>query len=120
MRHVLMLLRYDDGAGDELRDLVAEGLQVLGRQPGFVWGCAARSPDEPDQWVLAVRWDGAGAMRRGVGSYEARVALGLLQRFAVPGSGSFEILGEQVSVGYVAGSSELDPEADRSGPGRDR
>lgn len=117
---MLMLLRYDDPGEGDLADTLAEAVQVLGRQPGFTWGCAARSPDEPQRWIVAVRWDSTGAMRRGVGAYEARVLLGSLQRFEAAGSGAYEILGEQVAGAYLTGASDRDPGEATAGPGHER
>lgn len=122
-----MFLRFSDpgsaqGVSQEgnLARLLAEAVQLLGRQPGFEWGCVARSPDEPQRWVVAVRWSGAGAMRRGLGAYEVRMLLGSLQRFEEPGSGAYEILGEQGTGEYLTGPSDRDPGERTAGPGRER
>jgi heme-degrading monooxygenase HmoA len=67
-------------------------LIVLGRQPGFVAGELGRSPDVPEQFLLTTRWRDVGSMRRGMGGFEAKVALAPVMATAVDEVSVFEVL----------------------------
>jgi hypothetical protein len=67
-------------------------LIVLGRQPGFVAGELGRSPDVPEQFLLTMRWRDVGSMRRGMGGFEAKIALAPVMATAVDEVSVFEVL----------------------------
>jgi heme-degrading monooxygenase HmoA len=73
----------------QVRDL----LHLLAGAPGFVAGELGRSPDDPGVFLLTLRWDTAGAMRRGLGSTAAKTALGpLMATVGGTGPSTFEVL----------------------------
>jgi hypothetical protein len=93
---VLVVLRYQatglpDGSTD-LADPLDAALSVLSQRPGFLRGWVGRSPDDLSQWLLAAEWVDVGSMRRGLGAFDAKVALGPLQPYASPASGAWEVL----------------------------
>jgi heme-degrading monooxygenase HmoA len=72
---------------------VREVLQLLSAAPGFVGGELGRSPDEPESFLLTLRWDTAGSLRRGLGSTAAKMALGPVMACADgPPLSTFEVL----------------------------
>lgn len=82
-------------------------LLVLSRQPGFRSGELARSPDDPSVYLLAVRWADAGSMRRGMGGFEAKVALAAVMASAEDGPSVFEVLCEVGTDSWVDAESDL-------------
>jgi heme-degrading monooxygenase HmoA len=72
---------------------VREVLQLLASAPGFVAGELGRSPDDPGAFLLTLRWDTAGSLRRGLGSTAAKMALGPLMASADgPPVSTYEVL----------------------------
>jgi len=69
-----------------------QALRVLAAQPGFRRGELGRSPDDPTAFVLMLRWADAGSQRRGMGAFEAKVALAPVMASADADSGTFEVL----------------------------
>jgi len=69
-----------------------EALLVLARQPGFVSGELGRSPDDPSSLLLTTRWANVGSMRRGMGAFDAKVALAPLMVSAADEPSAFEVL----------------------------
>jgi len=67
-------------------------LQVLARQRGFVSGELGRSPDDPSLWIITSRWQDVGSMRRGLGAYDAKVALAPVLVSAEDAPSTFEVL----------------------------
>ena len=99
-----------------LRDCAA-ALSVLADQPGFSGGECCRSPDEPLVWLLTTRWADVGSMRRGMGGYEAKVALAPVMASAADEPSVFEVLLEAGEGGLSRADSAL-AAADGAAAGR--
>jgi quinol monooxygenase YgiN len=97
--------RPSDPAG--FQESAAQALAVLAEQPGFRSGELARSPDDAAQWLLTMRWADAGSMRRGMGSYAAKVALGPLMPSAADEASVFEVLLDAGPGSVSAAASDL-------------
>ena len=95
------------------QELAAAALAALAGQPGFRSGELARSPDDASQWLFTTRWDDVGSMRRGLGSYDAKIALGPVMPSAADEASVFEVLLEAGPEGVIAAASDLadDPAA---------
>jgi hypothetical protein len=87
---VIALLRFDT-TDDGLQGQLEELLDLLAAKPGFVRGRLGRATDDQTAWVLATEWDGAGAYRRALSSYEVKVLAPLLG-MARPEASAFEVL----------------------------
>ncbi len=109
----MVLLRYRDPS---IRPLLDEALTALAASSGFVSGWVGRSPDDADLWVLGAYWRDAGAMRRGLGSYAAKLALGPLQAFSAGGDTVLEVLLQHDGASAISQASDLAPDAAESGP----
>jgi hypothetical protein len=71
---VLVLTRFRvPSAPDAFRSRLQEALAVLSEQRGFLDGNVGRNVDEPDLWVLQTRWEGVGAYRRALSSYDVKM-----------------------------------------------
>lgn len=115
---MIVLLRYTDSAGqDSCRPLLEDALAVLGACDGFESGWIGRSPDDPERWVLGITWRDVGALRHGLGSFDAKVALGALQAFSSGDDSVLEVLVAQDATGSRTGVSDRAGDADRAGPG---
>lgn len=104
---VMVLLTYRDPAIGPLLD---DALAALAATRGFAGGWVGRSPDDADLWVLAARWSDAGAMRHGLGSFAAKMALGPLQAYSAGQDTVVEVLA-RARRGHSAVPGQ------RSGPG---
>lgn len=87
-------------AGDEFLELGRALLSALCKAPGFLEGRLGRSPDEPDVWLLTTTWQDAGSMRRGFGTFDAKVAAAPVMVSADLGVSVFEVVA-QASAGEV-------------------
>ncbi len=93
---MLALIRYSvpDSQVEEFTTQARDILDLLAAQPGYVRGQLGRSVDEPDLWVLASEWEGAGYYRRALSA--ARMALYPLMTLMINESSAFEtVLGVQ-------------------------
>jgi quinol monooxygenase YgiN len=82
-------------------------LEVLAQAPGFVSGQIARSPDQPDTWLVVTSWTDVGSMRRGFGSFDAKVAAAPVMLSAVDRVSAFETLLEMSPDGILTHTSDL-------------
>jgi len=71
-----MIVVTEHRAGDEFLDPARELLEVLAGADGFLSGQVARSPDEPEVWIISTQWRDVGSMRRGFGSFDAKSCRG--------------------------------------------
>jgi quinol monooxygenase YgiN len=79
-------------AGDEFAPLARSLLEALAAAEGFMSGQLARSPDAPDVWLIVTRWRDVGSMRRGFGTFEAKVAAAAVMHCAADRLSAFEVL----------------------------
>lgn len=65
---------------------------TLGACPGYLDGRIGRNVDDTELWVLVTTWDGPGAYRRALSSYDVKLhAVPVLGR-AVDEPGAYEIV----------------------------
>ena len=92
-------------------------LTALRERPGFVRGHLGRSTDDPTLWVLSTEWEGVGAYRRALSSYDVKLhAVPVLQR-AVDEPGAFEVLEAAAGDGSSSRQSDRAADAGTAGPG---
>ena len=48
-------------------------LAAFAARPGYLRGRIGRAADDPGQWVLTTEWEGVGAYRRSLSSYDVKV-----------------------------------------------
>lgn len=93
-------------AGDEFLAPARQLLEALSSAPGFLSGSVSRSPDEPDTWLLVSSWLDVGSMRRGFGTFDAKVAAAPVMPSAVDRVSAFETLLEVTPDGVVTRASD--------------
>lgn len=104
--------------GSRFAEQARDALAALAARPGFRRGHAGRSVDDPAEWVLVSEWDGVGAYRRALGTYEVKMAATPLLAQARDEAGAFEELVTADSTGVTATArSDRAPDADIVGPG---
>lgn len=70
---VVTRFRIDPAEESSFREGIELAHRTLAAQRGYVDGTLGRNLDEPDLWVLATRWEGVGAYRRALSSYDAKL-----------------------------------------------
>jgi heme oxygenase (mycobilin-producing) len=107
--------------GDRFAELARGALAALADRPGFRRGHAGRSVDDPVEWVLVSEWDGVGAYRRALGTYEVKLAATPLLAQARDEAGAFEELVTADATGVTGtATSDRAADADTAGPGGTR
>jgi quinol monooxygenase YgiN len=94
-------------AGDDFLPTARALLEALAVTQGFEKGQIARSPDEPDTWLLVTMWRDVGSMRRGFGTFDAKVAAAPVMLSAVDRVSAFETLLEATPDSVTVHSSDL-------------
>ena len=89
---VLTRARVPTHAADAFRTAAEDLLDLLAGLPGFVRAHLGRAADDPDLWVVASEWDGVGAYRRALSSYDVKMAAPAVMAYAVPEPSAFEVL----------------------------
>ncbi len=79
-----------DGASFAARAEVA--LAAFRTRPGYRSGKAGRAIDDPTRWVLVMEWDGVGAYRRSLSSYDVKVSAVPLLAESIDEPGAYELL----------------------------
>jgi heme-degrading monooxygenase HmoA len=97
-----MIVVTEHRAGDDFLAPARELLEVLATADGFIAGQVGRSPDEPDVWIISTRWRDVGSMRRGFGSFDAKVAAAPVMLTAADRVSAYEVLVD-AAPGDVAG-----------------
>lgn len=87
-----MIVVTEHLAGEEFAPLARALLEALAAADGFVSARLCRSPDEPEVWLLVTEWRDVGSMRRGFGTFDAKVAAAPVMHSATDRVSAFETL----------------------------
>ena len=71
---VVSRFRVAEGEAAQFRDDLDRARTALAAQPGFVSGRIGRNVDDTELWVLTTEWEGPGAYRRALSSYDVKLA----------------------------------------------
>jgi heme-degrading monooxygenase HmoA len=102
-----MMVVTEHRGGDEFLGLACSLLEALGGAEGFLDGKVGRSPDDPQVWTIVTSWRDVGSMRRGFGSFDAKVAAAPVMVSAVDRVSAFEVMLESSGGGVEVRSSDL-------------
>lgn len=101
-----------EAGGERFLDRARTALVALARCPGYRRGRIGRSADEPDRWVLVTEWEGVGAYRRALSSFDVRVQAAQFLGESCDEPSAYEVLvaddGERGSDRIVGGTRESD------------
>src|SRR5690606_14927429 len=101
-----MIVVTEHRAGDDFLAPATQLLEVLAAAEGFISGQVGRSPDEPDIWIVSTRWRDVGSMRRGFGSFDAKVAAAPVMLSASDRVSAYEVLVQATPGELVDRSSD--------------
>lgn len=87
-----MIVVTEHRAGDEFLDLARVLVETLAFAEGFRSGQVGRSPDDPEVWIICTSWRDVGSMRRGFGSFDAKVAAAPVMMSAADRVSAYEVL----------------------------
>jgi quinol monooxygenase YgiN len=91
---MLVVIRFRVGIGEE-ESFLAEAdtaIASLARQPGHLAADLGRATDDPQLWVLTMRWANVGSYRRALSAYDVKTtAVPLLSR-AIDEPTAFEVI----------------------------
>ena len=71
---VVNRFRVPEPVAEAFRDDLERAREALATQSGYVVGRIGRNVDDPELWVLTTEWEGPGAYRRALSSYDVKVA----------------------------------------------
>jgi quinol monooxygenase YgiN len=71
---VVNRFRVPEKDTQEFRGQLEHARQVLAAQRGYVAGRIGRNVDDPELWLLTTEWEGPGAYRRALSTYDVKLA----------------------------------------------
>ncbi|HEX4816861.1 MAG TPA: antibiotic biosynthesis monooxygenase [Nonomuraea sp.] len=94
-----------DAAAAHFQAVAQQVLDALSARSGFVRGRLGRAADDPALWVLVTEWEGMGAYRRGLSSYDVKLAFAALMGDVVNEPSAFEVISGVERPASTAGAS---------------
>ena len=67
-------------------------LAAFAARPGYLRGRIGRAADDPTAWVMTTEWEGVGAYRRSLSSYDVKVDAAPLLSLGRDEASAFEVL----------------------------
>jgi quinol monooxygenase YgiN len=71
---VVNRFRVPEAEQPTFRDDLEQARESLASQTGYVAGRIGRNVDDPELWVLVTTWEGPGAYRRALSSYDVKLS----------------------------------------------
>ena len=94
MSSVLVITRFEVPQAESASFLprAQAALAAFATRPGYVRGRIGRAADDPTAWILSTEWDGVGAYRRSLSSYDVKVDAAPLLSQGRDEPSAFEVL----------------------------
>jgi len=89
---VVTRYRVAERDGQPFLDDARIALTTLSEQAGFLRGQLARATDDPQLWVLSTEWEGVGAYRRALSSFDVKLRATPVMHHAIEEPSAFEVL----------------------------
>ncbi len=87
---VVNRFRVDEHDAGSFRADLERAHATLAEQAGYVAGHVGRNVDDPGLWLLTTQWQGPGAYRRALSSYDVRTAAVPTLSRAIDEPGAYE------------------------------
>jgi len=116
---VLVVTRFvvPDADGAAFRERAEAAVSALAVRPGYRSARLARAADDPTRWVLVTEWEGVGAWRRALSSYDVKINATPLLALAEDEPSAFEVLYTDSALGDAhRDDSDRAADADTAGP----
>ena len=116
---MLVVTRFDvpEAESATLLPRAQAALAAFAARPGYVRGRIGRAADDPTAWVLTTEWDGVGAYRRSLSSYDVKVDAAPLLSLGRDEPSAFEVLHRDEGAGAVTSTSHRAADAARANVG---
>ena len=91
---MLVVTRFEvpEGEAQAFLPKAEAALRAFAARPGYVRGRVGRAADDPTAWVLTTEWEGVGAYRRSLSSYDVKVDAAPLLSLGRDEPSAFEVL----------------------------
>ena len=100
------------------RELAVDALDALAARPGCRTVNVGRATDDPTLWLLQSEWDGVGAYRRALSSYDVKARAVPLMYRAVDEPSAYEVVVTHGPDGRAETEPDRAPDASDAAPGR--
>ena len=119
MSPVLVVTRFDvpEQESSTFLPRAQAALAAFAARPGYVRGRIGRAADDPTAWVLSTEWEGVGAYRRSLSSYDVKVDAAPLLSLGRDEPSAFEVLHADEGAGAVSSTSRRAADAERANVG---
>jgi quinol monooxygenase YgiN len=116
---VLVVTRFDVPEGDYATFLprAQAALAAFAARPGYLRGRVGRAADDPTAWVLTTEWEGVGAYRRSLSSYDVKVDAAPLLSLGRDEPSAFEVLHADDGSAATTSASRRAADAERANIG---
>jgi hypothetical protein len=117
---VLVVNRFQVAEQEGERFLADAGRAMLALAGcrGYRSGRVGRAVEDPLVWIIQTEWDGVGAYRRALSTYDVKVEAAPLLGLAMDEVSAYEVLLADGLGSVGEGSSARAADADTAGPGR--
>ena len=109
--------RITDDMSQAFREEARLALTTMSERAGFVRGHLGRATDEAARWVLSTEWEGVGAYRRALSSYDVKLHVTGVMLRALEEPSAFEVLESTSGSGLRSAESDRAADAATAGPG---
>jgi quinol monooxygenase YgiN len=92
---VVTRARVPAAEAEGFRTAATDLLAVLSQSAGYRRGYLGQAADDPDLWLVATEWNGVGAYRRALSTYDVKMTAPAVMAFAVSEPSAFVVLAEQ-------------------------
>ena len=116
---MLVVTRFDVPEAESAAFLprAQAALAAFAARPGYVRGRIGRAADDPTAWLLSTEWEGVGAYRRSLSSYDVKVDAAPLLSLGRDEPSAFEVLHADEGASAVTSSSRRAADAARANVG---
>jgi quinol monooxygenase YgiN len=102
---VVNRFRVPDAGSTAFRAELEGAREVLAAQRGYVHGRIGRNLDDPGLWILVTEWEGPGAYRRALSTYDVKLAAVPALSRALDEPSAYEVVEPGTALNIAEGRS---------------